>query len=56
MKRSRFTEEQIIRIMREQEAGVSIADVRRKLNRLSALEPAEPIRRYELIGKPRTSR
>ena len=30
MKRSRFTEEQIISILREQEAGVPVADVCRK--------------------------
>ncbi len=30
MKRSRFNEEQIIGIVKEQEAGMSTADVRRK--------------------------
>ena len=30
MKRSRFSEEQIIGILKEHEAGVSVADLRRK--------------------------
>jgi hypothetical protein len=33
MKRSRFSEEQIIAILKEQESGVSTADGRPKLNR-----------------------
>jgi len=51
MKRSRFTEEQIIGIVREQEAGVSTADICRKHGISSATFYAWKAKRLGSFGR-----
>ena len=52
MKRSRFTEEQIIGVLQEQEAGMKTAEVCRKhgISRADVLRLEGEVRRHERAG------
>ena len=47
LRRQRYTGQQIAALLRISPATVSLILRRLRLNRLAALEPAEPLRRYE---------
>ena len=53
MKRSRFSEEQIIGILREQEAGMATAEVCRKhgISQRDVLQLEGEVRRHERVGR-----
>lgn len=49
MRKRRYTEEQIIKVLKEQESGVKVSELCRRDKRADVLPLEEQIRRYERI-------